>query len=297
MIDAVLSLHPHPETSGVTRFNMRLAQELGVPHGTIDQGAFANHPLLSMRPHDLEAHYSEAGVDAFIKCVPVWLHDEGALAAPLMRDASEVYVSNRYLARVYPGSIPLWCPGSLETQVNLNRPRGRFFTCGMAHQLSLDLHRRVRERAEQSAEPYWAVLSMAVHADHQFSEAIASVRQEFLDCWNGRGEFAGLLADGYLATELESCTYYVGFFPGGVRENNTTVMQAMAAGCCVITNLDEWSPPEFVHNETVLDIHQLDRLDPDRVAPIGKAAANLMATRYSWRALVAQVQPQTQAVA
>jgi hypothetical protein len=49
----------------------------------------------------------------------------------------------------------------------------------------------------------------------------------------------------------------VAFFPKGVRENNTTVLSAMAHGCCVITNLDEGSPSWMKHNESVLDIDQL----------------------------------------
>jgi hypothetical protein len=51
----------------------------------------------------------------------------------------------------------------------------------------------------------------------------------------------------------------VAFFPGGVRENNTTVMSAMAHGCAVITNVDELTPPFMVHDRTVFDVHRLER--------------------------------------
>jgi len=42
-----------------------------------------------------------------------------------------------------------------------------------------------------------------------------------------------------------------------VRENNTTVLSAMAHGCAVITNLDEYSPPWMKHGESVFDVNQL----------------------------------------
>jgi hypothetical protein len=50
----------------------------------------------------------------------------------------------------------------------------------------------------------------------------------------------------------------VAFFPNGVRENNTTVMSAMAHGCAVISNLDELSPSWMKHGQTIFDINKLE---------------------------------------
>ena len=50
------------------------------------------------------------------------------------------------------------------------------------------------------------------------------------------------------------------FFPSGVRANNGTVAAAMEHGAVVITNLDEFSPPEFVHMHNVVDINRCEEL-------------------------------------
>ena len=59
MIDAVLSYHANPNTCGVTKFNIQLAEKLGVPHDVIAPSApQRRYPLLSVKwneilgPHD-----------------------------------------------------------------------------------------------------------------------------------------------------------------------------------------------------------------------------------------------------
>jgi len=71
-----------------------------------------------------------------------------------------------------------------------------------------------------------------------------------------------------------------------VRENNTTVLAAMDLGCCVITNLDRESPPEFVHRVTCLDLHQLTDLEGLDAHAIGGAAQRMVRRRYSWAGLI-----------
>ena len=61
----------------------------------------------------------------------------------------------------------------------------------------------------------------------------------------------------------------------------------MQYGCPVLTNLDRHSPADFIHNETVMDIQQLQswpsRDDWYRVGKAGEA----LSSRYSWEALMA----------
>ena len=45
--------------------------------------------------------------------------------------------------------------------------------------------------------------------------------------------------------------------------NVAHVAAAMDHGSIVITNLDEWSPPELVHMENVIDIRRCDELPLD----------------------------------
>jgi len=65
------------------------------------------------------------------------------------------------------------------------------------------------------------------------------------------------LADDEVSRRMTEADALVAFFPSGVRENNTTVLSAMAHGCAVITNLDEYSPPWMKHGESVFDVNQL----------------------------------------
>jgi hypothetical protein len=87
--------------------------------------------------------------------------------------------------------------------------------------------------------------------------------------------------------ELRRATYFAAFFPGGVRGNNTTVAAAMETGAVVVTNLDRWSPPEYVHLENVIDIEQCDELpaDPAVLERLRARAAETAAAR-GWDALV-----------
>jgi hypothetical protein len=79
----------------------------------------------------------------------------------------------------------------------------------------------------------------------------------------------------------------VAFFPKGARENNTTVLSAMAHGCCVITNLDEGSPSWMKHNDSVLDIDQLTELpSAQELRRVGNAARDAVAP-YSFQHLAA----------
>jgi hypothetical protein len=65
----------------------------------------------------------------------------------------------------------------------------------------------------------------------------------------------------------------VAFFPNGVRENNTTVMSAMAHGCAVISNLDSLSPSWMKHGHNIFDINKLENFpDAAQIASVRKNA-------------------------
>ena len=59
--------------------------------------------------------------------------------------------------------------------------------------------------------------------------------------------FLGNLSDVAVYNQLRESTFFAAFFDRGVRANNTSVAAAMETGAVVITNLDELSPPEYVH--------------------------------------------------
>jgi hypothetical protein len=89
---------------------------------------------------------------------------------------------------------------------------------------------------------------------------------------------------------LRQMTYYAAFFPSGVRANNTSVAYALERGAVVLTNLDEHSPPEYVHGENVIDIEQTTELprDPLALQRLSSAATETARTR-TWERLVERI--------
>ena len=60
-------------------------------------------------------------------------------------------------------------------------------------------------------------------------------------------------------------------------------------GAVVVTNLDRWSPPEYVHMENVIDIEQCDELPTDPAVLDGmRARARETAAARGWDQLVEQ---------
>ncbi len=102
--------------------------------------------------------------------------------------------------------------------------------------------------------------------------------------------FLGNLSDVAVYNELRRATFFAAFFDKGVRANNTSVAAAMETGAVVITNLDELSPPEYVHLENVIDIERCEELptDPAVLDGIRERAVETAAAR-GWDALVAQL--------
>jgi hypothetical protein len=81
------------------------------------------------------------------------------------------------------------------------------------------------------------------------------------------------LADDEVSRRLHAADALVAFFPHGVRENNTTVLSAMAHGCAVITNFDSYSPTWMEHGKSVLDINRLVTFpSANELSRVGEAA-------------------------
>jgi hypothetical protein len=99
--------------------------------------------------------------------------------------------------------------------------------------------------------------------------------------------FLGNLSDVGVYNYLRLSTFFATFFLGGVRANNGSVAAAMEKGAVVITNLDEHSPPEFVHLDNLIDIGQTAELplDPERLAQISRRAQETAHER-GWSRLV-----------
>ena len=293
--DAVASYHLNPYTCGVARFNVSLAAALGVsvvPLATAwDNGR--RHPLLSiklseMRPDDADALGQRC--DHHSGSYSVLLHDVAgtSLEDRIVAGAARVIAANSVLARRLAArrgdAMAAFAPG-LAPATDVGEPELTLLTFGMAHKVSAEGYRRVAALAEATGRHYVLEISTALHQGTDFDEEFFSVAAEITAAFGGRVRFLGFLADPEVSRRLQRCSAVVAFFAGGVRENNTSVMGALAHGCAVITNLDADSPDWMRHGETVFDVSRLDALpDPSELRRVGEAARRAVA-RYDFDAL------------
>jgi glycosyltransferase involved in cell wall biosynthesis len=151
----------------------------------------------------------------------------------------------------------LFAPGapisalSKQTEISL-------LTFGMAHKISATGYRRLAKILAASNKSFQLEVSSALHEGTSFDANFFVVADEISQAFGGNVVFLGFLADQEVSRRLQQTTALVAFFPHGVRENNTTVMSAMAHGCAVISNFDELSPSWMKHGQTIFDINKLD---------------------------------------
>jgi hypothetical protein len=156
-----------------------------------------------------------------------------------------------------PDVVNLFAPGapisalSKQTEISL-------LTFGMAHKISAIGYRRLAKILAASNKSFQLEVSSALHEGTSFDANFFIVADEISQAFGGNVVFLGFLADQEVSRRLQQTTALVAFFPNGVRENNTTVMSAMAHGCAVISNLDELSPSWMKHGQTIFDINKLE---------------------------------------
>ena len=271
--DCVATYHENPWTCGVTRWNQRLAQELGVPMVPILSSEFLKYdrPLPSVKRSecDIDVYaWERIGQREFLE------HDEQGIR------------------RWHPyreGYEWLWCPETVPVYPRQLVERGvvSVLCFGMMHKLQPERFRQLAALIRKDLRVFSVYVSTAIHEgtalDAQFTKAYEDISAIF----NGRTQFLGWLADAAIGTVLSQSHLFAAFFPSGVRANNTTVMSALAAGCPVITNLDARSPEWLIHGQTVLDINQCDTL-PESVylEDIGWRGQTIAQARYSWAKLI-----------
>ena len=156
----------------------------------------------------------------------------------------------------------------------------------MAHKIRTDLFERLRDLLGASGRSYAVYLSAANHETTKLSDAHL-IFDELHEIFPSTLWFLGNLSDVGVYNYLRSSTFFATFFLGGVRANNGSVAAAMEKGAVVITNLDEHSPPEFVHLDNLIDIGQTTELplDPARLEEISRRAQETARER-GWTQLV-----------
>jgi hypothetical protein len=288
---AVVTHHRSGFRSGVARFNELLAGRLGVPLLGLDD-EWPEGAMLSFKVSELgedERERLAARLERWRG--DVYLHDWTGLPLEeeIVRRARRVHAGNleiqEAVAPLNDATTAVWTPGLLTDRRDY-RPDGlTVFSFGMAHKVQTERFRRLRELLDASGLAYSVYVSAANHETSSLEDAelvFREMHEVFPSLY-----FLGNLSDVAVHNELRGSTYFAAFFPRGVRANNTTVAAAMETGTVVVTNLDRYSPPEYVHMENIVDIEQCDELPTDAQILAGlRERARETAGRRGWDQLV-----------
>lgn len=183
--------------------------------------------------------------------------------------------------------VQAWCPGTLLDSTPIREAGLSVLTFGMAHKMRAEHFHKLDDLLRATGESYCLYVSTALHEGTTLEEDFLDVFEQMKQLFSGDVYFLGFLSDTAVYNYLRDTTYFAAFFPGGVRANNTSVNTAMGLGATVITNLDELSPPQFRHMESVIDINSCDRLPTDarETARLG-ANARRAAQELGWAPLI-----------
>lgn len=238
MIDAVLSVHTNPLTCGVTKFNVQLADHLGVTHGILGQ-LFSHHPLVSIKGCEMPAYSGWPILNDY----SLLLHDTNVQWTVIAK-ARRVFAANPAIARhvrdVRPDVITAWCPSTVNGCADRGSPHVLVF--GMATKLQMRHLQALKTELDATHPNYTIGLSTAVHEgtpwDVTLQDSVAAMRELFGD----RLRVLGFLGDDALAKELQDCDAVALYYDPAVRANNTTAWAVLEAGKTLWTNVDHDSP-------------------------------------------------------
>ena len=292
-MDGILSYHMNPLTCGVARFNRALSEKTGLPMHQMfsPEAARCRRPLLSIKLSEFSgddpARLSSM-IDGWRPDVEPRLFLHGYMATPvevkLLRRATTIYCGNEALASelssLHDNVVDAWCPGFLfdatpfPEQVDIS-----VYTFGMAHKVRADYYHGLHDLLEKSNKSYCLYISAAIHEGSSLDDSFTAAYEDLKTIFGDRIFFLGFISDTALYNYLTKCTFFAAFFDGGVRANNTSVNTAMQCGAVVLTNLDEHSPTDFNHLQSVIDVRQCrDELPLDaellnRIAERGRVVA------------------------
>jgi glycosyltransferase involved in cell wall biosynthesis len=193
------------------------------------------------------------------------------------------------LIDIRPDAIATFAPGApvIQQQTGFDLT---LITFGMAHKIRFERYKKLGELLSKDSRRVQLEISTALHEGTTFSEEFFSINTEISGVFGGNVSFLGFLADAEVSRRILNADALIAFFPHGARENNTTVLSAMAHGCAVITNLDARSPSWMQHGESVFDIGELEVFPSgEELQRVGKNAINAVSP-YSFSALANQLE-------
>lgn len=291
----LVSYHTNPYTCGVARFNQALATALSIPICAVTKLAADKSDilLLSLKfvemstevVENLLTHLIETGAnfDLFLHGVT---HSE--LEKKFISSARRVIVATQEYADLIRDQredvVAYFAPGAADAGI-AGSAEITLLTFGMAHKIRSEGYRKLGQLLSADPRTVQLEISTALHDGTSFSEDFFSVGSEISQVFDGNVSFLGFLADDEVSRRLHAADALIAFFPHGVRENNTTVLSAMAHGCAVITNFDSYSPTWMEHGKSVFDIDQLSTFpSANELIQVGKAA-RLAAAPFTFASL------------
>jgi hypothetical protein len=292
----IVSFHTNPYTCGVARFNRSLADEMKVPMISVD--SFASSPignsLISIKFDEM----SPAAVKLLTKELiendldfNLLLHDLDGSDEELLfcSNAKKLFTAKKELqeriCELRPDAVATFAPGApaIDTQGGFDLT---LITFGMAHKIRADGYKKLGDLLDKDSRKIQLEISTALHEGTSFSEEFFSINSEISAVFKGNVNFLGFLADSEVSRRINSASALIAFFPFGVRENNTTVLSAMAHGCAVITNLDTKSPPWMEHGVSVFNIDEMESFPSEiELKSVGMNAKEAVRP-YSFKSLV-----------
>jgi len=291
----LVSYHTNPYTCGVARFNHALATALSIPIRGVAkfESRKSDILLLSLKFEEMSTDASQSLLaDLQVKDAKFDLFLHGVANSEIEQKfisfARRVIVATQEYADLIraqrPDVIAFFAPGAADRSKRFDADI-TLLTFGMAHKIRSSGYKKLGEILSTDARTVQLEISTALHDGTSFSEDFFSVGSEISQVFDGKVTFLGFLADEEVSRRLHAADALVAFFPAGVRENNTTVLSAMAHGCPVITNFDGYSPTWMKHNESIFDIAQLDMFPlKDELTRVGKAAY-LAASPFTFESL------------
>lgn len=296
--DRVVSYHLNPYTCGVARFNQSLANALGVKMYPLFPllDTELDSALLSIKCQELSDEH-RAQLLTWLRSRHraiggLFLHglDESPLEGSLLRAALRVFAASHEIGErirhLRQDTVDLFAPGA-PVSPSRSSAEIRLLTFGMAHKIRSAGYQRLAHLIAKDPRTFELQISTALHEGGTFNEELFAVNNEIRSAFSGHVQFLGFLSDEEVSHRLRETSCLVAFFERGVRENNTTVLSAMAHGCPVLTNLDSMSPQWMQHGSTVLDIQQLETFPQvPELRVVGQRAADA-SREYSFLRLAA----------
>ena len=286
--DCVASFHTNPYTCGVARFNVSLAGALSSK--VLSLAAASSYEfgkvLLSIKLQEIDdagKSYLEKILSSSNLTFDIFLHasDGSDLENQLLKRAQKVFAASAEIGQEIKSRrsdvVNLFAPGAPISAVS-KQSEISLLTFGMAHKISAIGYQKLAKILATSNKSFQLEVSSALHEGTSFDANFFIVADEISQAFGGNVVFLGFLADQEVSRRLQETTALVAFFPNGVRENNTTVMSAMAHGCAVISNLDSLSPSWMNNGHNIFDINKLENFpDAAQIERVRKNAQSAVA--------------------